>query len=502
MTTTKAAFTAESDRVAVTGKIDPEKMKLFVDIERKAEGVVTREELLGLIEKSVPNDLIDYGVIDDIVKHVNAGEKVTDRRVAKGHPAEPGHDGKVLFLVKQFSEKGDREVKVDEKGFANYFELQLFDNIEKGRAVARLYPPKAGKDGRDVTGAKVVSKPGKPAQVSVDKTLRIAKDSGKDGFDTIFSEAEGFLLDDHGKLTIQEELVIKNDLDFHYGNIDFIGRVKVMGDVRPGFSIKARKGIDINGAVQGGAVLVSPEGDINVKGFLFGGENSRVVTGANLTVSVAQEMNAEVRGTVNIKKQVLDCMIRCGRSVHLPEGSVVGGEVFSVCGMEGKLIGNEVGKPTAITLSSSVEATAEYATLQEQIKAHENATVLLKSHLGPLAENPSRIQLLKDPHKSKMEQMLRKLKVVEEGKVKLYGKREELLKSSIRSGTCRVNILKKMYPGVTIKSGDIKYVSSDEVPGPKSITLDPEKGEFVISDLLPLQCDIPPIESVDSKKKG
>ena len=54
-------------------------------------------------------------------------------------------------------------------------------------------------------------------------------------------------MEDSGKISIKPELTISGDLDFRYGNIDFIGKVIVSGDVLQGLNIKAGKGIEVRG---------------------------------------------------------------------------------------------------------------------------------------------------------------------------------------------------------------------------------------------------------------
>jgi hypothetical protein len=200
---------------------------------------VTRDELLAMLKEFMSLEYLAIDVIDDIAQILSGGKKVEERRIVKGVEPENGADGKILFLVKRLS--GEVEISVDSKGLANLRMLHLFDNIAKGTIVARVYPPKNGVDGRDALGKVIQSKPGKPYKVNLERSLVLkASDSREDTFQIIVAESEGYLSEDGGRLAIREELVVNGNLDYHMGSIDFIGSVRIKGDVLPDFSVKAK----------------------------------------------------------------------------------------------------------------------------------------------------------------------------------------------------------------------------------------------------------------------
>lgn len=139
-----------------------------------------------LLKGKVREDLIEVGVIDDIIKHLPQEKKVEARRISKGKAAEIGVDGKVLYLVKRYT--GQTEVKVDEKGYADFNDLSLFDNVSKGQVFGRIDRPKAGVDGFDATGAPLKGASGRPAKEGIDKTVKLQPD--KD-YDLLVAESDG-----------------------------------------------------------------------------------------------------------------------------------------------------------------------------------------------------------------------------------------------------------------------------------------------------------------------
>ncbi len=268
----------------------------------------------------------------------------------------------------------------------------------------------------------------------------------------------------------------------------------------PGFDITAEKGIEISGTVQGGS-LVCKSGDIVVKGFVFGGEKSRVIAGKSFTVTVAQEVNADIGGNILIKKESRSSNLRAQGIISIPQGQILGGDAYPVCGLEAKFVGSEAGITTNIHLCSDVESSTEYGKLLLEIENHEKALNLIKLHLGPLAGNPSRVSLLKSPHKEKMQALLAKLAAVDKSRLSLVEKQKAMLSGAKRNKVYRMNVLGSMYPGVVVTADQAKYENLEVVNGPKSLEFDPEKKEFVLGELKTLECSLTEVPKGESDGK-
>ena len=481
----KNHFEKSTDLFKFTAKISDDKMKMFVDVEPTGKNEIRREVLLGVISEFLSPDDVNTGVIDDICKHLTLGEAVLERRIAKGQEAEPGLDGKLLLLAKKFT--GEGHVQVDERGYANYSDLHLFDNIAIGQAIGRLYPPKEGKDGFDVLHNLIKAPLGKPAVLALDKSLELRPPPDpSEPYQLIVSNTEGLLAEEQGKLAVKEELVIKGDLDFHYGSIDFIGKVRVTGDVHQGFVIKARKGICIDGSLEG-ANLTCTDGDILIKGSILGGRRTRLVCSGDVKCKRAQETEIEAHGNITIEKEAIDCNLRSGSTIFALN-QLMGGESFVVCGAEAKFLGNDALKQTSIHLCSEVETTTEFSRLLVGISSHDKAIQLVELHLGPYASRPERIELLQEPHKAKMKKLLAKMQEIQKSRISLLGHKKKMLEHAVANDVLRVNILGKIYPGVSIISGDQVFSVKDELVGPKSIDFDPVTNQFSVGELKALQC--------------
>ncbi len=480
----RTLFTEKTTNIVVIGRVTTDKMKLFISVEH-AEGsaVPARDEIVKMIERHVPTGELNMAVIDDIVRCLSEGQqKVEERRIAVGRPPETGADGKLLLLKKKYTGQG--EVLTDAKGRADLTHLHLFDNIHKGDIVARLYPPKPGLEGKNVLGAVVPARPGKPFRLLMDKSLRLSDDPGGK-YQVIKAEQDGYLAEESGRLSVRKELEVEGDLDYRYGALDFIGSVKIEGDVLPGFHVKAQEGIEVSGSVRGGS-LISPQGDIVVKGYVYGGAGSCVITGKSFTASVMQEVNAEIKGDIVVLKESRDSLLRSHAAVRVPKGAIIGGTVSAVQGVESAVLGADSGIQTKVILCTDVEATSAFEENEARIKNHDNAIHLLRLHLGPYADNPQRMRLLVPAFRAKMTAFYNKLQEVEKSKIRLLAERNRMLEAAERNKEGRVNVLQKAHEGLEITIGDKKLCLKESLAGPVSLEFCEEQDEILPGTLKPL----------------
>ncbi len=485
----KEAFKKAIGSINIIGKATSDDLKLFVDIvlpkEEVPEPLLDISDLTRVLTETAYPKFLHRDVLLDVVTTINSGKSVLNRRVSKGEPAIAGKDGKIVYLVKKLGGKG--EVKVDDKGIADFSMLNLFDNIETGMNVARIYEPKAGFAGKDVFGKDIPAPLGNVVQYKLDGTINEVSDESNTSYKSLVAKSNGYLFEENGLITVRDELVIAGDLDYHFGVIDFIGKVKIAGDVMPGFSINAREGIEIKGSSRGGS-LISTHGPIVVDGFVYGGKNSRVISGVSFTARIVQEINAEIRGDITIIVESRDSRLRSESTLKMEKGLLYGGKCSVVCGAECHIMGSDVHTPTQIDFVGNDETTVAFSELGVRIKNHIKAIEMLRLHLGPFADDRKQVESLKRDHKLKVLDLISKLEKLENGRDELLVKQFAISESSRKTTVNRVNILGKMYPGSMISVGERIFSPDQVLSGPVSIEYDFATGEFKTGEVKGIEC--------------
>lgn len=476
----------ESEGIKILARTTPDKVKLFVDVEKTDQNArATRKMLLDSLRDCININNVNISVLDNIVSHLHRGDKtVLNRRVSMGKAPKNGKNGELTLKVKKLNLDSISQPTIASDS-DKLTDVHVFDNIKRGDVIGRITYPTPGEEGIDVFGEIINPIPGAPVLINIDNSI-LRKRSGIGDFDILIALETGCLTEKNGVLSITKSLHVNSDVDFHWGNINFIGEVKISGDVMPGFNIKAQKGIEIRGSVRGGS-LISTEGAVQVRDYVFGGEGSMILAGKFFSASVVQQVNTEIIGDIFIHKEASNSILRTAGALIMPDGVLVGGEVLAVRGVEARIIGSEAGTKTVIKIVNSVEASLEYSRLLVQAELCEKKIKHMRLKLGPHADNPGLISSLDEYQQRRImplflewqEECTKKRAIIE----MQYG----MLALAKMRNVVRVNFLDKVYEGVVIQCGAYKYDFKREVKGPGSIEFNLKTKKFSFGPVRALQ---------------
>lgn len=469
--------TVRDERKTLEFHLSEDRLKLFVSATPGPQcAEIQDDEIMQEVAHLAPALLVDADVVKDLTQQLKQGIPSPERRVARGTPAIDGKDGKLVWLVRRYQTIPDP--KESESRFADFFHLGLFENVRKGQEIARIYKPKQGKVGIDVLGKNINPKPGRPAQIRIDKSLALTPSNKPEGYDILISGTDGYVREEDGKIAILNVLEIPHNLDYSIGHVDFIGSVVVHGDINKGFNIKARGDITIDGSVVGDNVLVS-EGQITVKGFHQGGETAAVFATGGYTVPVAHHVKAQVKGDIVVGKEALDCSFRTTTHLDIRNGTLHGGEVWCVNGVDVKELGNEAGISTRIELRNPQEISEEFASLQLNVKKHETAVATLELHLGPYARQRSRIIHLNGGIKDKLTALIQKYDRVKASLTTLRAQAAVLAGDTAVNQEAKISVGKTLHAGVALVARDSEIVVKNDESGPFTLKFSSQSGEWV-----------------------
>ena len=474
----------QSEYMNLELSVSDDKLKLFAKVVPQPKHVeVSETAIKDEIIKVVPENLIDIDVVQDILAQLREGKGCEGRRVAKGEPPVLGRDGKIVWLVRRFREGAGID---STRELADFYNLGLFENIEAGRDVARVYKPTGGTAGTDVYGKPIASKSGKAVNARFDKSLVFKPDENREDYQTLIAAVSGYAHEEGDKVSIRDTLNISGNLDYEMGHIDFIGSVRVGGDVQKGFHIKARGDIEVVGSVLGENQLTS-EGSINVRGFHQGGEGSVVRARNNYSVAIAQNVAADAGGTITIHKEARDCSFRASAAVLAPQASVIGGTIWCVKGFDGKNLGNTAGVRTIVELRTELEVTPEYRRVEDSLKKHEVALAALELHIGPYLQNRKRVPLLAAKFKIKITELLNKYDAVQASMTKLQDALKRMREAKPMEESSRINVSGAAHAGVVLNTATATLTLQEDRKGPLSFKPPAVEGEWMNVEYQPLQ---------------
>lgn len=472
----------DEGRYTLTLTVSPDRMRLLCSAAVPKEALappLSWQEVSTLIEKSLNVKELDQAVLRDVVQLLNQGKEVPERRIKKGIEPKAARDGRLVLLVKPFTEKR----QLNEKESANpslqaILNQHWFDNLKIGQVVARIYPPQKGTAGSDIFGTPLILPEGRPINVQIKGGL--SRRATSFGYEEIVADDEGMVIHEANTLQLRTELLIEGNLDLRIGHLDFVGAVRVKGDISGDLSVRGERGIEVLGDVRG-ASLYAPRGKIQVRGNVFGGGKAIIRCGDIVELGSAQELDVEASGAILLQRGAVDCSLRSRSVVASVKGALVGGETMTPHGVTALFIGNEAGQPTPIKVVNEIETRAEVISLRVFIEDCHTALNLIELHLGPFKKFSPRLPLANPEVRERLERLRAKHLEITERLVASEEELKKITRQELRHVGPLISFTGAVWPGVSVNLGGNKWSTIDKIDGPASLYFEQDfnMGQFV-----------------------
>ena len=184
-------------------------------------------------------------------------------------------------------------------------------------------------------------------------------------------------------LRIVNVLDISGDVDLNIGNIDFNGDVNITGNVITGVTIRAMGSIYIGGYVEG-AVIKSNKDIVLNKGVNANGIGQIEAKG-NISAHFFENAIVYAEGDVNAGYILSSKIMALGKViVQGGRGTIHGGDVTGVMGIETSNAGNASYAPTNLRIGATKKLRMDYANIIVQLKDIDSQIEMYESALKKL----------------------------------------------------------------------------------------------------------------------
>ena len=332
-------------RPKVDLEISRDEMTAFIRVyQTQAEVDVQGKELVNEIMEVLKDNGINTGLKRDIFEaSIIANQKIV---VAEGVAPINGDDA----IVKYY-EASQRKPESKKDGSVNHYELNLIDQVHKEDWLGEKIPATLGKPGVSVRGEEIPPKEGKDKKIKFDpKTVESVEQAGKE---VLKAKVDGAVRFRDGKIGVDNHLIIKQEVGYSTGNVDFDGYVTVDGTVKDGFSVIATQDIVINGDMGVGACdkIHSKKGSVFIKGGISGKGTAQVIAGKDIFVKFSNETYLEAGLSINVGFYAIDSTLKAKKiNVNPNGGRVIGGEILAEHQIIAGTIGNKFEKKTVVNV--------------------------------------------------------------------------------------------------------------------------------------------------------
>ena len=384
------------------------------------------------------------------IKEVNFNQLTTGKPycIAEGTAPTKGEDAKVTYL-----EIPERKPVIRE-GKADYFEMNFIFEIKEGDWLGEKIPPQTGLDGKDIFGESIPAPSGKDLPLHFDP--KAAKEVEEEGKIVLYSTKAGVVENQQGLLTISHHLKIDGDVGVATGNIQFDGSVSIRGTLSSGYTVIATGDISIESpeGITGAKLIKSENGDIYIKGGIFGLGETEVEAGGSIFVKHVNDANLFAGKEIVIGSYSLGSYL-VADTILLDErkGKIIGGKARAKSTIVTAISGNRLERRTELVIESLNKQEA-YDNIKEK-------AALLKStreEVFKLTINVNEVSQHKNKLNGQQLQSLEKLQQELEKK-KSYCKQidneiQQFMLELKNTGKEEIVVTKEAYPGTYIQISD------------------------------------------------
>jgi len=394
--------------------------------------LLTVEKLLDTLKEYAALEMIDLSACEDIVASAAAGKQQFNVLLACGTPPIPGRDGYFELTASPSSEVHGGD---DDRSIVDMYIVQTFVNVATGDEIGRIIPAVQGTPGRDIRGEQILPPPCKELSYSLGKRVHLDPESG-----ILTAASIGRFCNLRGEFSVEEEFVVKGDVDFNVGIINFKGFVEVRGDVLDNFDITATKGLTVKGNI--GVCNIVSDGNITFNG-MDGQDSGSIVCGGTLRAHHIHSTTIECAGDVIVEVEIHDCTIKTLGRIIVNKDTISGGSYIARGGIEAGKLGSPSARHTTLLVG------VDYHYVEE-----------LKHLLWQLTETQAEIGEARSLEE--ITELRKRAATLSERIAALRGK-------TVAAANAKINVKKKLHENVKMVLGDVTSTMQKAKDGPITI---------------------------------
>ena len=386
------------------------------------------------------------------------GSREVSTVIARAQSPIAGVDGSIRWPDGRDPTEHERTIDANDR--VDYCAGRRYLHVAPGEPVATIIAPTPGTDGRDVRGMAIPAKPGRPCPLRPHRSVT-ADESGR-----LFAQDEGVVLVRGSEILVTDTLEIDGSVDLTTGHVDFPGSVAVRGGVCSRLSVRARGDLEVDGLVE--VAHLECGGSLTARRGMAGDGRGTVCVGMNARVGYLEGVTGQIRGDLEVERDLLNCRLLIGGSLRCPTGAILGGTVAVTASLEAKVLGSGGCVPTTIHLGDAPLLGMAHAKLAKETAADA-------AHLKHLQDQEAQIRVMPRPSASDRERLTElsfDISTVRHRMQERELRMHQLHMARQSQRKVDLHIAGMIYAGVTLHIGASRLNFQDDAKGPLSIGWD------------------------------
>ena len=466
---------AERETSAYTMRLETHRrgLDLVGYITPRGKGDVIKEpELLKIFEELGINATLDSDAMKSFCAKACLGQPVQDAILAKGLDPIDGKDERLEFIKLPSTDKPRYEK--DEQGNIDYTKTRLFENVVPNDIVAYLREPDDGVNGRAVTGEPISASKGLWMQErpKCGDGIKLEAD-GKER--RLVAYRSGRIVFDQNTMALTDEFTVRGDVDYTVGHVDFVGSVIIVGDVQPGFNVRAGGTLKIKGNTSQSRIEAGSDTEM---GGMAGGGVGQIICGGNLHARYINDAYIECKKDLKVKNEIVNCTVKCGGLIDVNMGAIIGGACMALTGIEAKGFGSEGKVKTRLVCGVCYMALEKIQAIRVELDPAKKEIEILSKKLEPFVKNPKAMLAINQKERDQVKENAKRLNSLLPIQDSLQKKLKEIEEDMEARSNPIVNARSFCFPGTFITFASTTEEVSTYLSRPTTIIRNSRKGRL------------------------
>jgi uncharacterized protein (DUF342 family) len=205
-------------------------------------------------------------------------------------------------------------------------------------------------------------------------------DSGLDvdGSGRVIAQVDGILEYEHGVLTVSRLFEIRGAVDFGTGNVDFDGTVVVREGIRDRFELKATEDIVVDGLIE--AATINCGRKFTCHQGMAGKGRGQLDVGGDAVAGYLDDVKGCIKGNLTVQREMVNCELVIGGNLICDKGRVIGGSVAVSGRVQVAALGSNAERATTLILSERTPEGGESEGAESPHKMSEAGVVDVLIH--------------------------------------------------------------------------------------------------------------------------
>ncbi len=234
-------------------------------------------------------------------------------------------------------------------------------NVHTGDLLAIHHPAQDGASGTNVRDQPI------PVRHGRDDTPKPARNVAMED-DRIIAQMDGRLIIEPGFIAVEEELKLRDGLTPAMGDIDFVGKILILGDVEAGVTVHCAKDITVRGSIVGSDIHC--EGNLTVTNGIIGSEETVTYVEGNLDAAFVENAVIKVWGDTIIRSNFATSTLWCSGQLLMQQrrGHFVSGWAAAKNGIKVSNVGIEVGTKARLAVGRDYLAEERLGEIHDEVE--------------------------------------------------------------------------------------------------------------------------------------